>query len=250
MNRAPRNPDLPILDELRARMRAEILAREVASRQARPSRRPEPAAPTARVARRRGATLGRVTRRSAVIVALLCLLAGVALAAGIGLQGGNTPRSTSPELLGSVGGARVFGYRDGDRLCLRLEADGHGVGSCDMAPTLDGLSAVSSLVAGDRYVLGYADPAIRRLRAKVDGRKVVGRASLPEDTEAATEAGIPTGLRWYLLDLGHVGRDPAHLRGLDPTGRPLGRGVLDCSLAVIGRACRLHYERHALQRLR
>ncbi|HTT95565.1 MAG TPA: hypothetical protein VMF55_12900 [Solirubrobacterales bacterium] len=251
MSRAPRNPDLPIVDELRAQMRRRIIAAEVAAAKAPAAPRPHvsPPAPPARRGRERGRTVRRVTNRSLVIVALLCLIAGVALAAGLGSHDGAAPRSTSPRLLGEGRGVQLFGYRDEGRLCLRLRTAGHGAGSCAMEPDRGGLSAASEMVDGRRFVIGYAAPRIRRVGARVGRHAASAAARLPGDREAARQAGVPDRLRWFVVDLGAAGTSPARLRGFDAADRAVG-GLLDCSLGAPGIACRRAQEARALGRLR
>jgi hypothetical protein len=254
VNRAPRNPDLPILDEMRAGLRARIIAAEVAGpRAATIPARPIGASPPSpihtRDRRRVGKGALRVTRRSVVIVALLCLVAGVAFAAGLSIRGGHTPRSTSPQLLGSAGEAQFFGYRDQNHLCLRLRAMRHGVSDCSGFPAAAMLTASSLRVGGNRFVVGYANAAVKHVSVRVGDRRTVVAARLPVERAAAEDAGIPAGLRWFVADLGPGGAAPARLIGTDAAGRQIGPALLDCSLAVVGRACRQAYESRAVTRL-
>lgn len=249
MNRAPRHPDLPILDDLRSQLRAKIVADQVAThgRRRRGAPVPAPAVPERR--RRTRGALGRVTRRSVVIVALLCLIAGGALAAGLSLRGGSGPLDTEPQELGTQDGAQVFGYRNDGHLCIRVETARRGAGYCGAAPTDASLNASSERMAGARYVVGYAAPRVRRVAVKVGDRRVVVAAHRPQDPEAAGDAGVPDRLRWFVADLGTATRAPAHLVALDANGHRVGPTLLDCSLAILDETCRRTYESRAVQRL-
>ncbi len=253
MNRAPRNPDLPILDELRAQMRQRIIADEVAVTKAPVTVLPSPQSRRSShppEGRARGRAVRRITRRSVVIVALLCLLAGVAVAAQLSLRGGADARTTPPQLLGTAAGAQLFGYRDEGRLCLRVESAARGVSACGVAPAASGLSAISERLRGRRFVVGFTEADVRRVSLRVGRRDEVVPALAPREGEAARAAGVPAGMRWFVAALGAAADAPARLVGLDDRGKHAGPPLLDCSLAVTGTACRRAYERQAVRRLR
>ncbi len=247
--RTPRNPDLPIVDELRAELRARLAADVSGQGQDAPQQTARRRAPE-RKPQRLGAAR-RVTRRSIVIVALLCLIAGVALAQ-LDSRGGGPPRHTAPTALGANGDWTISGYRDEARLCLVFSAEKAGITSdCGSTPPADGLRATSLVAAGRRFVAGIAGARVRRVSVRVGGRRVQVATRSPAHPHAARAAGVPPGLRWFVADLGvGAGSAPAHLAGLARANRPTGPGLLDCSLELVGESCRRAYEDRAYERIR
>lgn len=248
--RTPRNPDLPIIDELRAEMRERMIdaeLRELRVDIARPRRSaPTPPAPNPS----RLEFTGRVTRRSVVLVALLCLLAGVAFAQ-FGTEGG-PPAHTRPDLLGESMGAAVSAYRDEDRLCLLVDAGAPAPSAeCGFDLADAGLRVTSVLVAGRRFVAGISGRDVQAVQVAVDGHRRRVATHPPLDPEGAAVAGVPAGVRWFAASVGvGVGRAPARLLALGHRGRRIGAVILDCSLRIVGRPCRRAYARRGTDRLR
>jgi hypothetical protein len=228
------NPDLPILDELGREL--ERLAGGAPE-----AERPAPAPRPSR--RRRGhgeRPTARVARRATVVLALLCLIGGVALAARFAGGGSAAPQHTAPALLGRAGAGawHVSAYRDGGRLCLLLALRGAAVTSeCGASPAGDGVRATSLRANGDRLVAGLTGPRV----VAVSVHAGAGSASVPThaaaDPRAAAEAGVPAGSRWFVVALPGGGARPARVTPLGGDGRELGAAYLDCSLGVIGPAC-------------
>jgi hypothetical protein len=196
--------ELPIVDELEAEFRA-LVAHELRVR----SRRRPRVAP------------GRVARRAALVLALLCLVGTVALAARSGLGGdAGAPPDSAPARLGAAAGATLSAYRHGGRPCLELQAGGDVASEC-------GVRALSAADRTRRWVAGVTAAGAAQVLVEVGGRRVV----------VATH---PGSQRWFVAVLrlrGARRAAPARITPRDNTGRVLGPAVLDCSLAVIGPAC-------------
>lgn len=227
-----RNQDLPILDELRAELRERV--REQERRAAHSGRR-----------RSRGFAR-RVTRRSVVILAMLSLVAGVALAR---LETGSSARHTDPRPLGSAAGATISGYRDEGRLCFLLSVAGRTVADCGGVPGAHDLRVLSARARARRYVFGLTGSKVHTILVRVDGQQQHVPAHPPRHPDAAREAEVPAGLRWFVATVPSTSA-PAHLRALDPSGKATGHELLDCSLALQGPACRRAYEKRALTHTR
>lgn len=233
------NPDLPILDELGREFELMATGAPAPSSSAPPSR-PEPA----RV-RRRGhgsRRTARIGRRAAVVLVLLCLVGGVALAARFASGGGRTPAHTAPALLGRTAGAwGLSAYRDQGRLCFLLTGGGGALTSeCGSAPGADGVRATSLRAGGRRLVAGIAGPKVGEVRVRVGSIAVRTSTHAAADRGAAAAAGVPSGSRWFVASLpgAHAAADaPALLTPLDGNGKRLGAPYLDCSLGVAGAAC-------------
>jgi hypothetical protein len=231
------NPDLPILDEIGRELEQLAAASPTALRPA--------AAPPAR--RRRGAHSAsrrgaRITRRAGVLLVLLCLVGGVALAARFAAGGDRAPSHTAPALLGRAGGGawRVSAYRDQGRLCFLLMTPGGALTSeCGSEPGAEGVRATSLNAAGQRLVAGLAGPRVAAVEVRSAGQRADAPTHAAADPGAAAEAGVPAGSRWFVVALpdGPAGSDPALVTPLDRAGQRLGRPYLDCSLGVIGRGC-------------
>jgi hypothetical protein len=230
------NPDLPILDEI---------GRELEQLAGAPRTAPAPSAS----ARRRGAHAGsrrtaRVTRRAAIVLVLLCLVGGVALAARFAGGEDGTPAHTAPTLLGRAGGGawHVSAYRDQDRLCFLLATPGSALTSdCGTEPAAGGVRATSLSAGERRLVAGLAGPRVAAVAVRVGGRHARAETHAAADPGAATAAGVPAGSRWFVVALpsvgGAAGRDPALVTPLDRDGKLVGEPYLDCSLGVVGSAC-------------
>jgi len=233
--------DLPILDQLGAefaRLVEEELGAGARPERARLRERPQPV-------RTRGAH--RVLRRATVVLVLLCLVGGVALAARFG--GGDTPGHTSPTVLGHGAGSgwSLSAYRDGGRLCALLDIGDQIASHCDRAPGPAELRASSVIAGGRRFVFGLAGPRVAAVAFGPTGRRAATEVAV--DDSAALAAGVPAGTRWFLLPL-HSSPDairaPAALTPIAEDGRPLGPAILDCSLGVVGRACERAIRRRAM----
>jgi hypothetical protein len=236
-----RPSDLPIIDELGAEFR-RLVAAELA-----PGRPAAPARPARRGERR------RVARRAAIVAGLLCLIGTVAVAARLG---GDGPASdTSPAALGAGASWQLSAHRHSGSLCLLLDASGGLSDSCGLLPGRRGVRATSALGVGVRYVVGLAGGEVAHVRVRVGGRVAAVATRAPEDRSRAGAAGVPAGVRWFVLEvaLGGSGAGttprvgaapasssvsaPAQVTPLDRAGRPIGPAVLDCSLGVVGAEC-------------
>jgi hypothetical protein len=249
-----RNPDLPILDALGAEFEAMVNAAEP-GRHA--PRRRLPATPS-RATRERGSQARRVGRRAAIVLVLVCLVGGVAFAALNG--GGSGDHShTAPTSLGRAGdGAWSFSaYRDEGRLCtVFVPRGGELSGNCGGAPVHGQVRAGSAIAGGRRYVFGVAGPGVERVSASLgeehpaSADRRTGAASVhdPVDRDAASDAGFPAADGWFVLDLGPADGPagqpgaPAVVVPLDRKGGRAGPAYVDCSLGVIGPACKRRIE--------
>jgi hypothetical protein len=264
------NPDLPILDELGAEF--EALAKAAAGSPAgdrvdrarggadldRHGTRRRVAATPTRATRERRSQARRVGRRAAIVLVLVCLVGGVAFAALRG--GGSDGRShTAPAPLGRAadGAWTLSVYRDEGRLCgLFVPRGGELSGRCGIAPGPGAVWAESAIAAGRRYVFGVVGGGVTRIRSSLAEdevsrgiwRTAVAPARQPIDPGAAGDAGLPAGDRWFVLDLGAAagspdhGRAPAVVIPIDDSGHRAGRAYVDCSLGLIGTACKRRIE--------
>lgn len=250
------NPDLPILDELREELEALAAAEPVngngrhGSVHPRPVRREPHPAPRERqrmpaaspAPRRRRGQAPRVARRATIVLVLLCLIGGVALAARFGASGRDVPAHTAPALLGRAasGEWRLSAYRDRGRLCFYFAAPSGELSSdCGAEPAADGLRATSVVDGGRRFVVGLAGPHVAAITLAAGPARGGSATRRPLDLDAAAASGVPAGARWFVIDLdaGSAGRAPALVTPLDGDGQPLGAPFADCSLGVIGAAC-------------
>jgi hypothetical protein len=247
-----RNPDLPILDELGAEFEALARSASEAATDRHPVRRRAAVAPS-RARREREAQARRVGRRAAIVLVLVCLVGGVAFAALRGGDASSGHAHTAPALLGrDAGGAWSFSvYRDAGRLCtVFVPRGGELSGNCGAAPGHGRLRSGSAIAAGHRYVFGVAGPAVERASVALSETGATsaawrtGAASVrgPVDADAASDAGLPAGDGWFVLDLGPVkhGRQaaaPAVVIPLTRHGHHAGPPYVDCSLGVLAPAC-------------
>jgi hypothetical protein len=255
-----RNPDLPILDELGAEFEAMVSATEIDRHTA---RRRLPATPS-RATRERGEQARRVGRRAAIVLVLVCLVGGVAFAA---LNGGGSSDHghTAPTPLGhAADGAWSFSaYRNEGRLCtVFVPRGGELSGNCGAAPVHGQVRAGSAIAGGRRYVFGVAGPGVERVSASLGEDHPTGAdqwaGAAPVhalvDRDATSDAGFPATDGWFVLDLGPVhgttGRPnaPAVVLPLEREGRRAGPAYVDCSLGVIGPACKRRIEAAAAGR--
>lgn len=266
-----RNPDLPILDELGAEFTAlvESAYAPKGERHLRPvdslgdpdrhaGRRRAPL-PTSPPARERGAQARRITRRAAILIVLLCAVGGVAFAAlRAGDGGSGAATHTSPTQLGrAADGAWNFSaYRDEGRLCtVFVPRGGELSGNCGGAPRRGQVRTSSAIADGRRYLFGVAGPGVERVRVTAAAASNAGDAwrtaavgvRVPVDRAAAHDASFPAGDGWFVVDLGPAGqiaraKAPAVVTPLDARGRRTGGPYVDCSLGVIGEACRRRIE--------
>jgi hypothetical protein len=277
-----RNTDLPILDELGAEFEAMVSAAwateadalpdavDAAAGPVRPAapadshapRRRLPATP-ARARRERGAQARRVGRRAAIVLLLVCLIGGVAFAALNG-RGSGDHSHTAPTPLGrAANGAWSFSaYRDEGRLCtVFVPRGGELSGNCGAAPAHGQVRAGSAIAGGRRYVFGVAGSGVGHVSTRLAAKLPPSSSSFngvsfvraPIDRDAASDAGFPAGDGWFVLDLGHVpgaaGRAdaPAVVVPIEREGRR-GPAYVDCSLGVIGPACKRRIEAAAARR--
>jgi hypothetical protein len=221
------------------------------------ARRRLPATPS-RASRERGAQARRVGRRAAIVLVLVLLIGGVAFAA---LNGGGSgdDSHTAPTLLGrDTAGAWSFSaYRDEGRLCtVFVPRGGELSGNCGPAPASGAVRAESAIAGGHRYVFGVAGPGVARAEASLGGAHVADAdetagaeaVHAPVDRGAASDAGFPAGDAWFVLDLGPTHgtaghpRPPAVVIPLDRGDHRVGPAYVDCSLGIIGPACKKRIE--------
>jgi hypothetical protein len=251
-----RNPDLPILDELGAEFTA-LVESTFASECPAPRRRaPLPAAPPRR---ERGAQARRIGRRSAIVLVLLCAVGGVAFAAlRGGGDGSGAADHTSPTQLGRAddGAWNLSAYRDEGRLCtVFVPRGGELSGNCGAAPQPGQVRTGSAIDDGRRYLFGVAGAGVEKVSVAADGSTsghetwptAIARVHLPVDRTAAHASGFPADDGWFVVDLGPAGRvarakAPAVVTPLDAHGRRAGPPYVDCSLGVIGAACKRRIE--------
>jgi hypothetical protein len=235
------NPDLPILDELGAEF--EAMARAAAT-------------PT-RPGRARGPQLRRIGRRAAIVLILVCLVGGVAFAAFRG-GGSGDHAHTAPTPLGRAGdGAWSFSaYRDEGRLCtVFMPRGGELSGSCGAAPERGQVRAGSAIAGGRRYVFGVTGAGVARVSAslgetgatRATRRTGAGRVHAPVDRGASDDTGFPAGDGWFVFDLGPVSATSRRAASAVVTpftrqGRRAGAPYVDCSLGIIGPACKRRIE--------
>lgn len=207
--------------------------------------------------RDRGAQARRIGRRAAIVVVLICLVGGVAFAAlrGGGDSGGGA--HTAPAQLGraSEGTWTFSAYRDEGRLCtVFVPRGGELSGNCGAAPDHGEVRAGSAIAAGRRYAFGVTGSGVAKVSAALTENGVgpgtrttaVTKAHAPVDRGAARDAGFPAGDGWFVIDLGPAGAGraaaPAVITPLDSRGRRTGSPYADCSLGVLGPACKRRIE--------
>ena len=252
-----RNPDLPILDELGAEFTALVEAAQAAESHGTRRRAPLPTVPPRR---ERGAQVRRIGRRAAIVLVLLCAVGGVAFAALRGSDGGSgEPTHTAPTPLGSAGDGAwsLSAYRDEGRLCMVFAPRGGELsGNCGVAPARDHVRTAGAIAGGRRYLFGVAGRGVERVAVSAaeaaGGHGATwptagGRVRVPVDHAAARDAGFPPGDGWFVLDLGPAdpagrAKAPAVVAPLDARGRRVGPNYVDCSLGVIGEACKRRIE--------
>lgn len=225
-----KNADLPILDELGAEF-SQLIAAELGE----PTRRPEP---HTRIPRRRSRGAHRVARRAAIVLSLLCLVGGVALAARFS-AGGEHPVNSEPATLGTGAiGWELSGYRNDGRLCFILMAGGEPSAHCEGEPAPTGLRLASVVAEGHRFVFGLAGSRVRAIDVRVADASADGiatRAVAPGSDPAA--AGVEPGTRWFVAVLPSADNSPATVIARDRKGARLGKPLLDCSLGLLSPAC-------------
>jgi hypothetical protein len=217
------DPELPFLADLEEQVRAHA---ERAIRPPRRSRRPHPVAL-------------RMTRRTAVLVGLLCLLAATAFGARAVFSGG----SPSPAAVhqgafvlvedGQTGEDRwtLRLYTRGGELCRALVVlDQTASSRCAPAPAPETVGVMSAASARRRYVFGVAGARVDAIRVRA------GASQLTVATHALSErqaraAGASSATRYFLAILTRpLGRPdpPAIVTGLDAAHRRLGGAHVDC----------------------
>jgi hypothetical protein len=238
------NPDLPILDELGAEFSALVDAEFDAPPQRPRARLPQqPPRPRRRQAH-------RVARRSVVMVVLLCLVGGVALAARFG-AGGDQPAHTSPTVLGKSASAgwQLSAYRDRGRLCVLFMAGDEPTSSCGPELGRDELWASSAAANSGRFVFGLTGPRVGAVAVRVGATRAGASTSAVADPEAAEAAGVNASTRWFVVPVQSTDLDarlaPAHALPLDDSREWLGPAYVDCSLGVVGAACQRRIKANA-----
>jgi hypothetical protein len=274
-----RNPDLPILDEIGAEFEAMVSAAWAAEAEGIPTgdstpatvptsatapadepdrhtaRRRLPATPS-RATRERRSQARRVGRRTVILLVLVCLVGGAAFAA---LRGGSTDHGhTSPTQLGRADdGTWTFStYRDEGKLCtVFVPKGGELSGSCGDTPAPGHVRAGSAVAGGRRYVFGVTGPGVARVTTTLDESgedratwtTAGGSVRPPLDRAAASGAGFPAGDGWFVVDLGPVSATgqaaaPAVVTPFTRHGHRTGPAYVDCSLGIIGPACKQRIE--------
>lgn len=246
--------------------RASGRPRPAAGSTARHTARRRAPLPTTPPRRDRGAQARRIGRRAAIVLVLLCAVGGVAFAAlRAGGDGSGAADHTSPAQLGrAADGAWNFSaYRDEGRLCtVFIPRGGELSGNCGAAPRPGQVRTSSALDDGRRYLFGVAGPGVERVSVAAGhtstgpgdtSRTAVAGVRVPVDRAAARDAGFPAGDGWFVVDLGPAGRiarakAPAVVTPLDARGRRAGPPYVDCSLGVIGQACKRRIEAAAAGR--
>lgn len=235
------NPDLPILDELGAEFAAMVDADFAASPGRRHGERPHQRARLPQVAPRPRRGAHRVARRVAILLVLLCLIGGVALAAHFGAGAGQKDAHTAPTVIGQDTGGRwrLSAYRDRGRICLLFSAGGELTERCGQ-PGLSRLQVTSAIADGHRYVVGLAPPRVRAVAVQVAGASATAATGPVADPDAADGAGVPRAARWFVVPIDPGAAQlqaPAAVVALDGRGHRLGPAYADCSLGGIDAAC-------------
>jgi hypothetical protein len=235
MNAAHYDPELPFLEELerqvRDRAEHEARARPANPRAARMSAR-GPSAPGTRAA--------RMTRRTAILVALLCLIAATALGTRAAFFNAHLQ---SPVVNHQGAFVAVASGRDGgDRWTLRLyirngqlcralvisaQAEASGCAPTPAGGTIDVTSLQS---AQHSYLFGVDGSRVRAIRVHA-GSSTLTVESRPVAGERAHAAGLPSSARYFLavLERPRGGKDgPAVLTALDAARRRIGGPRLIC----------------------
>src|SRR5262249_41274599 len=144
---------------------------------------------------RRASGARRVARRAVVVLVLLCLVGGIALAARFASDGG-VPANTKPATLAAADSWRLLGYRDEGRLCLLFASGGELGGECGAAPRPDGVRATSLALPQRRFVLGLAGSRVKRVEVRIGARSSLVRTRRP--SAAGRAAGVPADVRWFV----------------------------------------------------
>lgn len=242
--------ELPIVEELGTEFRA-LVAKETGETSPRSQPTARARLRTREPSRRRGHG-PRVARRVSVMLALLCLVGGVALAARFGAGDGGAPPDTEPVALGSVPGLhwRVSAYRHSGKLCFSLTGGGLPSASCAPPPEAGRLRSLSALIGDRRLVFGLTDERVAKVSVAVGDRRSSALTRAPAERGTAARAGLPTGVRWFAVIFpARPGQSlalaPARIAGLGRSGRQLGPLRLDCSLGISTASCRRSIEARA-----
>ncbi len=233
MNAAHYDPELPFLSELEQHVRARAQQgerRRNATTQA-PTTGPQLSAfsPVA----------ARMTRRTAILVGLLCLIGATALAAGTGFfTGAQSPVIDSqgafvPVASGHDGDEHwtLRLYIRNDQLCRMLVISGQAEASrCAPNPAAGNIGVTSLLSAQHSYLFGVAGSHVRAVRVRA------GSSTLTVETRAiggerARAAGLPSSARYFVAALTRpLGtEDPlVLLSALGIAHRRIGKSHLTC----------------------
>jgi hypothetical protein len=233
MSAAHYDPELPFLAELEQHVRARAQQserRRNATTQA-PATSPRLSAFSPLAA--------RMTRRTAILVGLLCLIGATALAAGTGLfttaqspvvnhQGAFVPVAS-----GHDGGEhwtlRLY-IRNG-QLCRTLVVSGQAEASrCAPNPAAGSIGVTSLLGAQHSYLFGVAGSHVRAVRVRADSSTLTVKTRAIGG-ERARAAGLPSSARYFVAILTRPlgAEDPlALLSALGIAHRQIGKPHLTC----------------------
>lgn len=233
------DPDLPFLAELEQRVRA---AAEESERAHRASRRAASAAASASAKPRMrpmGRTAARITRRTAILVALLCLVGATAFGArSVLFSSAPSPLTAGTGSFVSVASGRYGSdvwsmrlYTHAGELCRVLtvlpqeEASG-----CAPAPSSGVLnvSDVTSILR--RYVFGVAGASVRSVSVHA-GENVLMLPTHALDAGQARTLGVPPSTRYFMGVLRRPLDEPdppAFVTGLSAARRRLGAVHVEC----------------------
>jgi hypothetical protein len=228
---AVHDPELPILAELEAELERELRALG------------QPAGPALRAIPLR--TPARVARRALVLVALLSLVGGSAVAGRAVLAGSPRAPSSGPALLSSGGqGAdhwQLEAYLHEGSVCYAMFVADTASSACG-TPGGKEVRATSALSPTRRFVAGIAGAGVTHVLVRVGHRDLLIATHAPA---GAHRAKLSPGLRWFLASLAGAGarQGPARVTPLDRAGRRVGPAVLDCSLGAGSPLCQEAAER-------
>jgi hypothetical protein len=226
------DPELPILEELETELQRELRTLGLA--------------PVGRSVG--GGGLGgpvRVTRRALLLVALVSLVGGSALAGRSVLTRSHSPKPSGPALLafGRQGpdNWQLEAYLYGGSTCYALFVVDAVSSACGRPPNSTGVRVTSALSATRRFVAGLTGAAVEQVLVHAGGSVLILPTHSLPNTSDGRRAGLRIGLRWFVAILPYDARTrgaPARVTPLDADARPLGQPVLDCSLSAANAICR------------
>jgi hypothetical protein len=229
------DPELPFLEDLERHIRARA-ERSERARSARESAHTR--APAGRL-RRLSPLAARMTRRTAILVVLLCLLGTTALGARTLLfstaqspvanhQGAFVPVANG--VVGSDDWTLNLYTRDG-QLCRALVLSGQAESSrCGPSPGARRIGVSTLQSAQHGYVFGVTGDGVRAVRVH-EGATALMVATHTLSGEHARVAGLPGSARYFLAVLTRpLGgyEPPATVTGLGPANRLTGGTQIAC----------------------